>query len=66
MSDQHASQYYFGPGTESARQTTPIESYIDNFEDAGFGSNLRCGMESHNDGDNDTDDLGSYAQIVRS
>jgi hypothetical protein len=64
MTDAHAQQYYFGSGGETAAQTGPITNYDSGYaDDAGFGTDLRRGMESHNDGDNDTDDIGSYVAL---
>jgi hypothetical protein len=35
----------------------------DDTENLGFGTDLRCGEESSPDGDNDTDDIGTYVPI---
>jgi hypothetical protein len=64
MTDAHASQYYFGAGSETEQQTGNIVNYDpDHADDAGFGTGLRRGMESSPDGDNDTDDIGSYVAL---
>jgi hypothetical protein len=63
LTDAHAQQYYFGSGTPTAMQSGEITNYIDDSEDAGFGDDLRHGLQSHPDGDNDTDDIGAYRQL---
>jgi hypothetical protein len=67
MTDAHAAQYYFGSGSETEKQTGDIVNYDPGYtDDAGFGTGLRRGMESSPDGDNDTDDIGSYSPLNKS
>jgi hypothetical protein len=64
MTDAHASQYYFGAGSETEQQTGDIVNYDSgHVDDSGFGTDLRRGVESSPDGDNDTDDIGSYVAL---
>jgi hypothetical protein len=64
MTDAQAQSYYFGPGSETAQQSGTIQNYEPGYaDDAGFGTDLRRGMESSPDGDNDTDDIGSYVSL---
>lgn len=59
MSEAHASAHY-GGGVQAAHTFSPDM----NEEDLGFGPDLRCGTETHNDGDNDTGDIGTYPSIA--
>jgi hypothetical protein len=67
VTNQHASQYYFGSGSETEHQTGMIQNYEPGYvDDAGFGTGLRRGVESSPDGDNDTDDIGTYQALNKS
>jgi len=59
MSDAHASAHGVSGGAQVAHSFTPP----DDSENLGFGTDLRCGDESSPDGDNDTDDIGTYPPI---
>jgi hypothetical protein len=61
MTDAHAAQHFSPPaGAVFAAHTfTPP----DDSESLGFGTDLRCGTESTPDGDNDTDDIGTYPSL---
>ncbi|MGA2412686.1 MAG: hypothetical protein ABSG46_20175 [Candidatus Binataceae bacterium] len=67
MTDAQASQHYIGPGSEQNAQSGQIANYDPDYvDDAAFGTGLRRGVESAPDGDNDTDDIGSYAPLNKS
>jgi hypothetical protein len=59
MSEAHASAHY-GGGVQAAHSFTPP----DDSENLGFGTDLQCGTESSPDGDNDTDDIGTYPSLA--
>jgi hypothetical protein len=64
MTDAHAAAYFNGAGSEQNRQSGEIVNYDPSHaDDAGYGVGLRRGFESSNDGDNDTDDIGSYVPL---
>jgi hypothetical protein len=60
MSEAHASAHY-GGGVQAAHTISPP----DDSENLGFGPDLRCGTASSPDGDNDTDDIGTYPSIMQ-
>jgi hypothetical protein len=59
MADNHGAAYNHSPEVNAQSGSLPWQA-TDNY--GGYGSQATP-MESHNDGDNDTDDVGSYPGI---
>jgi hypothetical protein len=62
MADSHGAAYNHSPEVNKQSGNLPWQE-SDNY--GGYGGMPACGTESRPDGDNDTDDIGTYSPIPR-
>lgn len=60
MADKHGAAYNHSPEVDANSGNLPWNETDDY---GGYGSEMTCPPASHNDGDNDTDDIGTYMPI---